>query len=88
MQLLRGTVFDNIDFLANNIMLPLGGLAIVMFAGWAMARNSTADELDPNAALMYRAWHVCARFVAPVAIALVMLNVLGILPRVLGLLGF
>ena len=84
---LQGNIFDNIDYLTNNVLLPLGGLAMVVFAGWVMARNSTADELDPEAGLVFRLWHFSARFVAPVAIILVMLNVLGFLPRVLGLFG-
>lgn len=78
LQFLNGTIFDNIDYLTNNVMLPLGGLAIVTFAGWAMARNSTADELDPNAGPAYRLWRVAARFVAPVAVVLVLLNALGL----------
>jgi NSS family neurotransmitter:Na+ symporter len=84
---LRGTFFDNIDYLTNNVMLPLGGLAIVVFAGWVMARNSTADELDPTASLVFRCWHFSARYIAPIAILLVLLNVLGVLPRILALLG-
>lgn len=75
---LNGTVFDNIDYLTNNIMLPLGGLAIVAFAGWAMARNSTADELDPAAGLGYRLWRLAARYVAPIAVVLVLLNAIGL----------
>src|SRR5690606_20255956 len=41
LRFLRGTVFDNIDYLTNNIMLPVGGLAIVVFAGWVMSANSS-----------------------------------------------
>jgi NSS family neurotransmitter:Na+ symporter len=81
---LRGTIFDNIDFLCNNVMLPLGGLAIVVFAGWGMARNSTADELDPAAGFAYRLWRFAARYIAPVAVVLVLLNAVGILPGLLG----
>ena len=75
----RGTFFDNIDFLTSNIMLPLGGVAITLFAGWVMARNSTADELDPAAGTWYRAWRVLARFVAPLAVVLILLNAVGVL---------
>ncbi len=71
-----GTIFENIDYLANNILLPAGGFAIVVFAGWFMARNSTADELDPAAGTMYRLWRFSARYVAPVAILAVMINTL------------
>lgn len=80
---LRGNFFDNLDFLTNNIMLPLGGLAIVVFAGWVMAGNSTADELDPSAGPAYRLWRVAARLVAPVAVILVLLNATGLLPMLL-----
>ena len=77
-QFLRGTFFDNIDFLTNNVMLPLGGLAIVVFAGWIMAGNSTADELDPQAGRTYRLWRFSARIIAPVAVALVLLHAVGL----------
>ncbi|MGD2167743.1 MAG: sodium-dependent transporter [Gammaproteobacteria bacterium] len=77
-QFLRGTIFDNFDYLTNNIMLPVGGLAIVTFAGWVMCVNSSADEIDPEVGTGYRLWRFSARFVAPVAVALVLLNALGL----------
>lgn len=70
---LAGTIFDNIDYLTSNIMLPLGGLLIVIFAGWVMCRNSTADELGGSGTL-FRAWRLLARFVAPIGILLVLIN--------------
>ena len=72
------TFFDNLDFLTSNIMLPLGGLAIVIFAGWVMSRNSSADELDAAAGAGYRAWYFAARFIAPVAVVLIFLNAVGL----------
>lgn len=76
-QFARGTIFDNIDFLTSNVMLPLGGLLIVVFAGWFMSPNSTAAELDPAGGRLYRAWHGLAKFLAPVALVLVFLNSVG-----------
>ncbi len=73
---LRGTFFDNIDFLTNNVMLPLGGLAMVVFAGWVMTRNSTSDELDPAAGSAYRMWRLMARYVAPAALLVVLIAAL------------
>jgi NSS family neurotransmitter:Na+ symporter len=75
---MKGTFFDNLDFLTNNLMLPLGGLAIVVFAGWIMAGNSTADELDPDAGIIYRVWRISARIVAPIAVVLVLLHAVGL----------
>ncbi|MDH5622152.1 MAG: sodium-dependent transporter, partial [Gammaproteobacteria bacterium] len=70
---LAGTLFDNVDYLTSNVMLPLGGLLITIFAGWVMCRNSTSDELRGSGAL-YKAWHVLARFVAPIGILFVLVN--------------
>jgi len=70
---LAGTIFDNVDYLTSNIMLPLGGLLIVIFAGWVMCRNSTSDELRSNG-FLFKSWRVLARFVAPIGILLVLIN--------------
>ena len=68
-----GTIFNNVDYLTSNVMLPLGGLLITVFAGWVMCRNSTADELG-GAGTMYRLWRVLARFLAPIGILIVLVN--------------
>ena len=77
---LRGTIFDNLDHLTINIMLPLGGVLITFFAGWIMCRNSTADELG-SSGTMYKLWRILARFVAPIGILFVFLKAVGLLPE-------
>jgi NSS family neurotransmitter:Na+ symporter len=77
---LRGTIFDNVDYLTSNIMLPLGGLLIAIFAGWVMCRNSTADELG-SAGSFFKLWRVLVRFVAPIGILFVFLKAVGLLPQ-------
>jgi NSS family neurotransmitter:Na+ symporter len=76
----RGTIFDNLDHLTLNVMLPLGGLLIVVFAGWVMCRNSTADELG-GAGAIYKLWRFLARIVAPIGILFVFLKAVGLLPE-------
>jgi NSS family neurotransmitter:Na+ symporter len=78
----NGTIFDNLDFLTSNIMLPVGGLLITVFASWVMCQNSSADELDEAAGTLYRLWWFLARYVAPVAVLLVFLNAIGVLTPV------
>jgi NSS family neurotransmitter:Na+ symporter len=70
---LAGTIFDNVDYLTSNIMLPLGGLLIAVFAGWVMCRNSTADELRGHGTI-YKAWRASTRYLAPIGIALILFN--------------
>ena len=79
----RGTIFDNIDHVTSNIMLPLGGVLIAIFAGWVMCRNSTSEELG-GAGSMYKAWRFLARYVAPIAILFVFLKAVGLLPDLSG----
>jgi NSS family neurotransmitter:Na+ symporter len=65
----RATFFDLIDELTSNLMLPIGGLAIAVFAGWAMDPDRLAAELrlsPPGAALL----RFTIRFVVPVGIVL------------------
>jgi NSS family neurotransmitter:Na+ symporter len=82
---LNGTIFDNLDYLTSNIMLPLGGFFITIFTGWVMCRNSSADELDPEAGLFYRTWRWLSRWVAPAAVVFVFLGAIGVL-RAFGIL--
>ncbi|MFQ6005517.1 MAG: sodium-dependent transporter, partial [Woeseia sp.] len=79
----KGTIFDNIDHLTSNIMLPIGGVFITIFAAWVMCRNSTAEELGGSGAL-YKLWRLLARFVAPLAILFVFLKAVGLLPEFAG----
>ena len=74
----KSTIFDNLDFLTINVMLPLSGLMIAVFAGWVMCRNSSADELG-SAGTAYKFWRILVRFVAPIGILFVFLKSSGLL---------
>lgn len=74
----RGTFFDNLDHFTSNILLPIGGLFITVFAGWIMSANSSAAEVDPTVGVYYRIWRLLARYVAPVAVVFVFLNAIGL----------
>lgn len=67
------TIFDALDYLTQNVMLPIGGILIAVFAGWIMRASATSDELalDPDS-LVFRAWQVLVRLIAPLAIAAVL----------------
>lgn len=75
---LKGTIFANVDYLTSNIMLPLGGLLITIFAGWVMCQNSSSEELG-GAGPTYKLWRFLTRFIAPIAILFVFLKAVGLL---------
>jgi len=75
-------IFDLFNFTTANILLPLGGLLIVAFLGWFFPGQSVKDELSNGGTLpvrYYSLYRFVIRFIAPVAIALVFLNGLGLL---------
>lgn len=65
------TIFDLMDFLIANLLLPINGLLIAVFAGWMMAKNSTYEELKLRAQWMYSYWRFAVRYIAPLAICLI-----------------
>lgn len=73
------TFFDLVDFLTSNIMLPLGGFLMVVFAAWFMSEKACREELALSNGFAYRAWRLLTRYVAPVAVMLVFLNAVGVL---------
>jgi len=75
-------VFDLLDFTASNLLLPLGGLMIVLFVGWYLKGVDVKDELSNGGVLKVRIYSVLMfllKFIAPVAIAIVLFDSLGII---------
>lgn len=69
-------LFDWMDFITSNIMLPLGGLLITIFAGYFWKNAADAAGLN---ARWFRIWLFTLRYVAPVLVFLVLLHTSGII---------
>jgi len=81
-KLFRLNIFDLFNFTTANILLPLGGLLIVAFLGWFLPGRDSKDELSNSGTLRlryYSLYRFAVRYLAPLAIALVFLNGLGLL---------
>jgi NSS family neurotransmitter:Na+ symporter len=72
------TVFDLLDYLTANIMLPLGGLLIAIFAAWKISRASSVEELGMGQRFFYPLWRFLVRYITPIAVIIVFLNAIGI----------
>ena len=68
--------FDTLDYLTANIMLPLGGLFIAIFAAWIMRESSAREELATHPVL-YKVWRFLVSYVTPVAVIVVFLKAVG-----------
>ncbi len=71
-------IFDFLDTLTTKIFMPLAGLLIAVFAGWVMKRADVEEEMGLPAG-GFGLWFNVVRFVSPVAIVLIFLNVIGVI---------
>ncbi len=71
--------FGLLDFLTSNIMLPLGGLFVAVFAAWVLRSEISRDELAIRSSFAYALWRFLVRYIAPVAVIVVFLNMIGVI---------
>jgi NSS family neurotransmitter:Na+ symporter len=73
-------IMSAIEHAANNIMMPLGGMLIAVFAGWVLSNQVTHEELDkkmPDWA--FNAWLWLVRVVTPALILVVLASLMGLI---------
>ncbi|WP_289732768.1 sodium-dependent transporter [uncultured Duncaniella sp.] len=71
------TIFDFLDTMATNIMLPVGGILLCIYMGWVAPRSFFRNELTNNGTLTSHAFGLIAfivKWVAPALIALVLIG--------------
>lgn len=82
MFVINGTsLFDWMDKISANILLPIGGLLIMLFIGFIMKREDVEDELKQGSTSIKNTmlYLTITKYVAPIAIAIVFLYGLGII---------
>jgi NSS family neurotransmitter:Na+ symporter len=71
-------VFDTLDYLAANWLLPVGGILISIFVGWVLTNVFTRKELETGHGLfrLHGLWKFLLRFVCPAAIGWIIYSVI------------
>ena len=75
------TIFDLFDYISSNILLPAGGFILAVFVGWIMNKKVVKDQLTNNGTLNVPTLKLilfCIRYIAPIAIPLIFLYVIGV----------
>jgi NSS family neurotransmitter:Na+ symporter len=70
-------IFEMLDYLTSNILLPMGGIMITIYVSWLISKESIDSELNIRSTILRRIWYLSARIIAPLAVIFVMLNALG-----------
>ncbi|MCF7740843.1 MAG: sodium-dependent transporter [Candidatus Marinimicrobia bacterium] len=71
------TFFGVADFFASNILLPLGGIFILVFVGWFWGMKKAIPNLlqgiQGRSNILLNIWKILVKFVAPVLVLIVLL---------------
>ena len=70
---------EEIDFLSGQVLLPIGGILVAVFAGWVAPRNAMRGELSGLSESLFDAWRFVVRYVAPILVGGVL--ILGVSAR-------
>lgn len=72
-------LFDFLDKLSADFLLPIGGLLFVIFAGWKMSDEEYFDELSNGNTLKQKRWLLYAirfivKYIAPIVILIILIS--------------
>jgi len=66
--------FDFVDYVSQNIMLPLGGLFIALFAAFGLPRTVIGSQLGLRSGVLALLWKLICGIVAPLGVLLVFIT--------------
>lgn len=85
--LLNLGIFDSLDYVTSNILMPVGGLLMAIFIGYIWGVDEAIAEVKKTPGVKFKLekfWVILIKFVAPIAVFIVLLSSLGLLDKFLG----
>ena len=76
------TFFELIDFIASNIIMPVGGFCFCVVVGYIWGMDKAVEEITSGGRFPFRlrkVWAVMLRYVAPAALVIIFLDAVGLL---------
>ena len=67
-------ILDTMDFVASNILLPLGGVAVAVFVGWYWLWRREVPEAQIDGVWLNTVWLWLLRLVVPALILAIMIH--------------
>jgi NSS family neurotransmitter:Na+ symporter len=70
------SIFSLLDFVASNLLLPLGGVLVAIFVGWRMRKEVLRDELYVESGKIFWLWYWVLRYIAAPGVLVVFVSAL------------
>lgn len=74
-------LFDSLDYLTAQILLPIGGLFTSLFVGWYIPHHVVKDQVSNWGTFRFRLFHLfifCLKYICPICIILIFLHQLNL----------
>lgn len=71
--------FDWADYVTSAVLLPIAGFLMAVFVGYVIEKERVESVLKPQMGWFFGVWYFSVRYIAPVALIIVMLNLVGII---------
>lgn len=68
------TIYDSLDFIMSNVLLPVGALLTAVFIGWFVSGDTAREEMGLADGAAFKTWRFLIRFVVPPAVALIFIG--------------
>lgn len=66
-----GTIFDNMDFIVSNILMPLGALGTTLVVGQLLDKQALKESFGKDKFKLFVPWYILIKYMMPVIIILV-----------------
>lgn len=74
-------IFDSLDFLTANVLLPIGGILVCFFVAWVWGASKAVDEITSDGTYKFRMkkmYTFSVKYLAPLCIVIIFLYGLGV----------
>lgn len=66
-----GTIFDNMDFIVSNILMPLGALGTTLVVGQLLDKQALKESFEKDKFKLFVPWYILIKYMMPIIIILV-----------------
>lgn len=76
------TFFELVDFMASNVLMPIGGFCLCIVVGYIWGIDKAVEEITSGGRFPFRLhtiWAVMLRYVSPAALVIIFLDAVGLL---------
>lgn len=66
------SIFGVLEYMVANLLIPVSGILVAVFAGWLIRRELALDEFGLGDGPLFAAWRFLLRYLTPLGVAAVL----------------